>query len=105
MRELVCSLTQNFQSVLGKTGGVPTLLRSFSALILSEAIRRDNQAPDLERILGAVESKIAPPGEHFYVYGEPERLDRRVGAASRRPRSAEELDQHLQEPERAGLAE
>jgi hypothetical protein len=30
----------------------------------------------LDRLLGALGSQVAPPGEHFYVYGEPERLAR-----------------------------
>jgi len=32
----------------------------------------------LHALLGAVASQIAPPGEHFYIYGEPERLARPV---------------------------
>lgn len=33
---------------------------------------------DLERLLTAVASKVAPGGEHFYTYGEGERLSRVV---------------------------
>ena len=35
-------------------------------------------AADLERLLTAVASKVAPTGEHFYTYGEGERLSRVV---------------------------
>lgn len=132
MKSLVRSLVQNLGTGIGQAEGESTLLRSFSALILSEAIRRDNQASyleppefaevlnaalaylpaerdlrgfdsrygyvhgvahgsdllwrlasspktgaaELQHILEALASKIALPGEHFYVYGEPERLDR-----------------------------
>ncbi len=34
--------------------------------------------PQLDRILRAVKLQVAPPGEHFYVYGEPDRLARPV---------------------------
>lgn len=32
--------------------------------------------PQLDRILAAVASQVAPAGEHFYIYGESERLAR-----------------------------
>jgi hypothetical protein len=32
----------------------------------------------LDEIVQAVASQVAPAGEHFYVYGEPERLARRI---------------------------
>jgi hypothetical protein len=33
---------------------------------------------DLDRMLSALASQVAPAGEHFYTYGEPERLARAV---------------------------
>lgn len=37
-----------------------------------------------DRILGAVAVQVAPPGEHFYIYGEGERLARPVLLIARR---------------------
>lgn len=46
---------------------------------------------DLERILRALSSQIAPENGHFYTYGEPERLARPLMfAASRGVKTAEE---------------
>ena len=42
----------------------------------------DRQA--LDAIIGAATSQIAPSGEHFYVYGESERLARPIFYAARR---------------------
>ena len=33
-------------------------------------------AAGLGRLLGALATQVAPRGEHFYIYGEPERLSR-----------------------------
>lgn len=132
MKTIARTLVQNLKSGTGEVGTDTVFLRSFSALILSEAIRQDSRASyldapefaevlgagiaylpaerdwrgfdnklgyihavahgsdllwrlassskttvaDLQRILDAVASKVAPPGEHFYVYGESERLAR-----------------------------
>ena len=43
-------------------------------LALNDALTR----AQLDRILRAVRLQIAPTGEHFYIYGEPERLARPV---------------------------
>jgi hypothetical protein len=39
---------------------------------------------DLERMLGAIAAQVVPAGEHFYIYGEPERLSRPVLLIARR---------------------
>lgn len=40
--------------------------------------------PQLQRILVAVASQMPPPGEHFYIYGEPQRLARPLLFAAQR---------------------
>jgi hypothetical protein len=56
-------------------------------LVLNPAL----DAGQIERILTAVAQQVAPPGTHFYVFGEPERLARPVlYAALRETRSAEQ---------------
>jgi len=49
-------------------------------LVLNPAI----DAAQLQTMLLAVQSQIAPPGEHFYIYGEADRLARPVLYAARR---------------------
>lgn len=59
-------------------------------LVLNPALSNEH----VERILAAVAKQIAPPGEHFYVFGEPERLARPVlYAALRESRSPEQWQQ------------
>ena len=38
----------------------------------------------LDQIIGAVAARVAPPGEHFYIYGESERLARPIAYVARR---------------------
>lgn len=45
-------------------------------LMLQLAVNPVLDKPQLDRIFAAVASQVAPPGEHFYVYGEPARLAR-----------------------------
>lgn len=53
-------------------------------LILQLALNPAINAAQLERMLLAVQFQIAPAGEHFYVYGESDRLARPVIFAARR---------------------
>lgn len=53
-------------------------------LMLQLALNPAVDANQLRRILTAVQSQIAPPGEHFYIYGEGDRLARPVLYAARR---------------------
>jgi hypothetical protein len=41
-------------------------------------------APDLERVLDAIASKVAPPGEHVYLFNEDTRMARAVMGVLRR---------------------
>lgn len=49
-----------------------------SDLMLQLALNPALDRAELDRILKAVASQVAPAGEHFYVYGEPGRLARPV---------------------------
>jgi hypothetical protein len=63
-------------------------------LVLNEAVDK----AQLDRILAAVKSQIAPPGEHFYIYGESARLARpALFAAMRGLHSQEEWDSWIQQ--------
>ena len=53
-------------------------------LMLRLALNPAIDAAQLQTIALAVRSQIAPPGEHFYIYGEPDRLARPVLYAARR---------------------
>lgn len=53
-------------------------------LMLQLALNPAIDAAQLQTILLAVQSQIAPPGEHFYIYGEADRLARPVLYAARR---------------------
>lgn len=55
-----------------------------SDLILQLVLNPNIDADQVQRLLAAVASQVAPPGEHFYIYGEPERLARAVFYAHRR---------------------
>ncbi len=55
-------------------------------LVINPALRETQ----VQRILEAVASQIAPPGEHFYVFGEPERLARPVLYAAMRDNQSQE---------------
>jgi hypothetical protein len=52
-------------------------------LVMQLAYNPNVGREDLQRILGAVESQVAPDG-HFYIYGEPGRLAAPVIAVARR---------------------
>jgi len=47
-------------------------------LVMQLALNPGIDRSDLVRLLDALATQVAPPGEHFYVYGEPERLARAV---------------------------
>lgn len=49
-----------------------------SDLLMQLALNGALTKPQLDRILRAVKLQVAPPGEHFYIYGESERLARPV---------------------------
>jgi hypothetical protein len=49
-----------------------------SDLLMQLALNENLDKAQLDRILAAVKVQIAPVGEHFYVYGESERLARPV---------------------------
>lgn len=53
-------------------------------LMLQLALNPAIDAGQLQAIVLAVQTQIAPPGEHFYVYGEADRLARPVLYAARR---------------------
>ena len=53
-------------------------------LLLQLALNPALDRPALDAIVAAAASQIAPPGEHFYVYGEGERLARPIFHAARR---------------------
>lgn len=140
LKAIAKTLTDNLKMGIGESGTDSIFRRSFSALMLSEVIRRDTQAPflepaefraileaalaylpaerdlrgydgklgyihgvahgadllwrlaispktdkaDLERILQATRSKIAPEGEHAYIHNESDRLARVVVFAMNR---------------------
>jgi hypothetical protein len=45
-------------------------------LVMQLSLSPSVDEPALHRLLEALAAQVAPPGEHFYVYGEPERLAR-----------------------------
>jgi len=49
-----------------------------SDLLMQLALNEALDKAQLDRMLAAVKQQVAPPGEHFYVYGESERLARPV---------------------------
>ncbi len=53
-------------------------------LMLQLALNPAVDKAQLERIAGAVQVMVTPPGEHFYIYGEGERLARPVLYAAKR---------------------
>lgn len=53
-------------------------------LMLQIALHPATNKTQLERMALSVQRKVAPPGEHFYVYGEPDRLVRPLIYAARR---------------------
>ncbi|MEP7102139.1 MAG: DUF2785 domain-containing protein [Burkholderiales bacterium] len=53
-------------------------------LLLQLALNPALDRPALDAIIAAAASQIAPPGEHFYIYGESERLARPIYYAARR---------------------
>lgn len=55
-----------------------------SDLVLQLVLNPNISADQVQRLLAAIASQVAPPGEHFYIYGEPERLARAVFYAHRR---------------------
>lgn len=55
-----------------------------SDLLMQLSLNEALDKTQLELIVQAVKKQIAPPGEHFYIYGEPERLARPVLYAAMR---------------------
>lgn len=55
-----------------------------SDLILQLVLNPNIDAEQAQRLVAAVATQVAPPGEIFYIYGEPERLARAVFYAHRR---------------------
>lgn len=53
-------------------------------LMLQLTLNPAVDATQLQRMLRAVQVQVAPPGEHFYIYGEGDRLARPVVYAARR---------------------
>lgn len=53
-------------------------------LALQLVLNPNIEAGQVQRLLDAVASQVAPSGEHFYIYGEPGRLARPVFYAFRR---------------------
>ncbi|MBP8080854.1 MAG: DUF2785 domain-containing protein [Arenimonas sp.] len=49
-----------------------------SDLLMQLALNEALGKAQLDRILQAVKQQVAPPGDHFYIYGESERLARPV---------------------------
>jgi hypothetical protein len=49
-----------------------------SDLLMQLALNETLTKAQLDRILQAVQQQVAPPGAHFYIYGESERLARPV---------------------------
>lgn len=71
---------RGFDPVQGWRHGVAHGADLLLQLALNPALEREA----LDRIVAAVSAQIAPPGEHFYVYGESERLARPIFHAARR---------------------
>jgi hypothetical protein len=55
-----------------------------SDLLMQLALNGQLDKAQLDRMLAAIRVQVAPPGEHFYVYGEPERLAAPVLFAAKR---------------------
>jgi hypothetical protein len=55
-----------------------------SDLVLQLVLNPNVDAAQVQRMLTAVAAQVAPPGEIFYIYGEPERLARAAFYAHRR---------------------
>lgn len=55
-----------------------------SDIVLQLALNEAIGADALRKLMDAVAKQVAPPGEHFYIYGEPGRLARAVFYAYRR---------------------
>jgi hypothetical protein len=53
-------------------------------LLLQLALNPALDRAALDQIIGAVSTQIAPPGEHFFIYGESERLARPIAYVARR---------------------
>jgi hypothetical protein len=65
-------------------------------LMLQLSLNARVDAEQLRRILDALATQVAPPGEHFYIYGEPSRLARAVYyVAARDLLAAEEWEDWL----------
>jgi hypothetical protein len=100
---LVAAATDYLQSVSDYRGfddregwrhGVAHASDLLLQLVLNPALSDDQT----QRVLHAVATQIAPPGEHFYVFGEPERLARPfIYAALRKTRDLEGLQAWLEQ--------
>lgn len=53
-------------------------------LLMQLSLNGQLDKAQLERMLAAIRTQVAPPGGHFYIYGEPERLARPVLFAAMR---------------------
>src|SRR5258705_220852 len=53
-------------------------------LLLQLGLNPALSAAQLDAIVQAIASQVAPAGEHFYVYGEPERLARPIAYIAKR---------------------
>jgi hypothetical protein len=71
---------RGFDPVQGWRHGVAHGADLLLQLALNDAVDK----AQLDRLLAAVAAQVAPSGEHFYVYGESERLARPVLFAARR---------------------
>jgi hypothetical protein len=66
------------------TGGWRHGVAHGSDLVLQLVLNPNVDAAQVQRLMAAVAAQVAPPGTHFYIYGEPERLARAVFYAHRR---------------------
>jgi hypothetical protein len=85
---------RGFDQAQGWRHGVAHGADLLMQLALNEALDK----AQLDRILAAVRSQIAPAGEHFYIYGESERLARpALFIAMRGLHSTQEWDNWFQQ--------
>jgi hypothetical protein len=83
LQQLVDASTRYLQSVRDYRGfdereGWRHGVAHSSDLMLQLAVNPRTSKAQLDQLLAAIASQIAPPGEHFYVYGEGNRLAQAV---------------------------
>jgi hypothetical protein len=88
LQQLVDASTRYLQSVRDYRGfdereGWRHGVAHSSDLMLQLAVNPRTSKAQLDQLLAAIASQIAPPGEHFYVYGEGNRLAQAVVALYR----------------------